>query len=97
MIICVLVNRDLLISEGLWFQREDEIENIYEASERITIYGQKTYTSKINAIKDLLFQYLYSPKEMLSMRKKTGIDKKEVKDVRHKFPFLIKRNTARIT
>ena len=92
-IICVLINRNLLISEGLWFQREEEIENIYEASERITIYGKKTYTSKINEIKDLLFQYLYSPKEMLSMRKKTGIDKKEVKDVRHKFPFLIKRNT----
>ena len=92
-IICVLINRNLLISEGLWFQREEEIENIYEASERITIYGKKTYTSKINEIKDLLFQYLYSPKEMLSMRQKTGIDKKEVKDVRHKFPFLIKRNT----
>ena len=44
-IICVLINRNLLISEGLWFQREEEIENIYEASERITIYGKKTYIS----------------------------------------------------
>ena len=92
-IICVLINRNLLISEGLWFQREEEIENIYEASERITIYGKKTYTTKMNAIKDLLFQYLYSPKEMLTMRKKTGMDNKEIKDVKHKFPFLINRNT----
>ena len=92
-IICVLINRNLLITEGLWLQREEEIENIYEASERITIYGQKTYTSKINEIKDLLFQYLYSPKEMLSMRRKTGIDNDEVKDVKHKFPFIFKRNT----
>ena len=92
-IICVLINRNLLISEGLWFSREEEIENIYEASERITIYGQKKYSNKINAIKDLLFKYLYSPKEMLNMRKKSDADNKEVKDVKHKFPFLIKRNT----
>ena len=94
-IICVLINRNLLISEGLWFKREEEIENIYEASERITIYGQKKYSSKINAIKDLLFRYLYTPKEMLNMRKKSDADNKEVKDVKHKFPFLIKRNTEK--
>ena len=94
-IICVLINRNLLISEGLWFKREEEIENIYEASERIAIYGQKKYSSKINAIKDLLFRYLYTPKEMLSMRKRSDQDNKEVKDVKHKFPFLIKRNTEK--
>ena len=93
-IICVLINRNLLISEGLWFKREEEIENIYEASERITIYGKKKYSNKMNAIKDLLFRYLYSPKEMLTMRKKSeGIDNKEIKDARFKFPFLINRNT----
>ena len=94
-IICVLINRNLLISEGLWFKREEEIENIYEASERITIYGKKHYSSKINAIKDLLFKYLLTPKEVLSMRKKTDLDNKEIKDVKHKFPFLIKRNTEK--
>ena len=93
-IICVLINRNLLISEGLWFKREEEIENIYEASERIAIYGQKKYSSKINAIKDLLFRYLYTPKEMLSMRKRSDQDNKEVKDVKHKFPFLIKLYTG---
>ena len=91
-IICVLINRNLLISKGLWFKREEEIENIYEASERIAIYGKKKYSNKMNAIKDLLFKYLYSPKEMLNMRKKSDIDNKEVNDVKHKFPFLIKRN-----
>ena len=94
-IICVLINRNLLISEGLWFKREEEIENIYEASERITIYGKKKYSNKINAIKDLLFKYLYSPKEMLNMRQKSDLDNKEIKDVKHKFPFLIKRNTEK--
>ena len=94
-IICILINRNLLISEGLWFNREEEIENIYEASERITIYGTKKYSSKINAMQDLLFKYLYSPKEMLSMRKNINFDNKEVKDVKHKFPFLIKRNTEK--
>ena len=66
-IICVLINRNLLISKGLWFKREEEIENIYEASERIAIYGKKKYSNKMNAIKDLLFKYLYSPKEMLNI------------------------------
>ena len=94
-IICILINRNLLISEGLWFNREEEIENIYEASERITIYGSKKYTSKINAMQDLLFKYLYTPKEMLNMRKKINFDNKEVKDVKHKFPFLIKRNNEK--
>ena len=94
-IICVLINRNLLISKGLWFKREEEIENIYEASERIAIYGKKKYSNKMNAIKDLLFKYLYSPKEMLNMRKKSDIDNKEVNAVKHKFPFLIKRNTEK--
>ena len=31
-IFSILINRNLLISEGLWFKREEEIENIYEAS-----------------------------------------------------------------
>ena len=94
-IICISINRNLLISNGLWFNREQEIENIYEASERITIYGNKKYTNKMNAIKDLLFRYLISPKEMLSMRKRSdndSKDNKEIKDVKHKFPFLIQRN-----
>ena len=94
-IICVSINRNLLISNGLWFSREQEIENIYEASERIAIYGNKKYTNKINAIRDLLFRYLISPKEMLSIRKKSDADNKdnkEIRDVRHKFPFLIQRN-----
>ena len=91
-IICVLINRNLLISDGLWFKREEEVETIYEASERITIYGKKKYSSKMNAIKDLLFKYLINPREMLSLRKKSDADNKELKDAKHKFPFLLKRN-----
>ena len=91
-IICVLVNRNLLITDGLWDKREEEVENIYEASERITIYGKKKYSSKMNAIKDLLFRYLINPREMLSLRKKSDADNKELKDAKHKFPFLLKRN-----
>ena len=32
---------------------------------------------------------------MLNMRQKSDLDNKEIKDVKHKFPFLIKRNTEK--
>jgi hypothetical protein len=100
-LLAILINRNLLITDGIWYQREQEIENIYEASERIAIYQTKTYENKIDAIKDLLLQYLYSPKEILNLTKaernryednEEDFKRSYVK-VRHRFPFIVNRNT----
>ena len=99
-LLTILINRNLLITDGIWYKREQEIENIYEASERIAIYQTKTYENKIDAIKDLLLQYLYTPKELLNLtraeRSRYEHNEEDVKNsyinVKHKFPFILKRN-----
>ena len=100
-LLTILINRNLLITDGIWYKREPEIENIYEASERIAIYSTKTYESKVDAIKDLLLQYLYSPKEILNITRAERNnyeqnDEEELKqsyaNVKHRFPFIINRN-----
>ena len=83
----ISINRQLLITEGLWFKREDEIENIYQASERISIYKMKRYPNKIEAMKDLLLKYIYTPKEVVNIKKLMGNKKTKVDEVKHKFPF----------
>ena len=99
-LLTILINRNLLLTDGLWYQREPEVENIYEASERIAIYQTKTYENKIDAMKDLLMQYLYTPREILSLTKaeknrysgNEEIFKSSYIKVKHKFPFIINRN-----
>ena len=59
-LLSILINRNFLIADGIWDKIEQETENIYQASERIAIYQTKTYENKVDAIKDLLLQYLYS-------------------------------------
>ena len=97
-----------MITEGLWFKREEEIENIYEASERISIYKTKKYNNKFEAMQDLLLKYIYTPREVINIKKgleqnkiienknqKEKRKKNEVKNiVKHKFPFFGKRNTV---
>ena len=100
----ILINRNLLITEGLWFQREEEIENIYEASERISIYNTKKYNNKFEAMQDLLLKYIYTPREAINIKKIIDQDKENNKNmiedkrntrlVKHKFPFFGKRNRA---
>ena len=99
-LVTILINRNLLITDGIWFKREPEIENIYEASERIAIYQTKTYENKLDAIKDLLLQYLYTPKEILYLtkveRNNYEDNEEEIKNsyinVKHKFPFIVNKN-----
>ena len=95
-IFSILINRNLLITEGLWFKREEEIENIYEASERISIYKTKKYNNKFEAMHDLLLKYIYTPREVINIRKnleKHSRSKSELDGlVKHKFPFFGKRN-----
>ena len=99
-LLTILVNRNLLITDGIWYKREQEIENIYEASERIAIYQTKTYENKIDAIKDLLLQYLYTPKEILNLtraeRNRFEDNEEDIKNsyinVKHRFPFIVKKN-----
>ena len=83
----ISINRNLLLTEGLWFKREEEIENIYQASERISIYKMKKYPNKIEAMKDLLLKYIYTPKEIMTIKKLLGHKKSKIEDVKHKFPF----------
>jgi len=101
-IFSILINRNLLITEGLWFKREEEIENIYEASERVSIYRTKKYNNKFEAMQDLLLKYIYTPREAINIKKILEQDKESknvIKDkrntsiVKHKFPFFGKRNT----
>ena len=103
-IFSILINRNLLITEGLWFKREEEIENIYEASERISIYKTKKYNNKFEAMQDLLLKYIYTPREVINIKKilensyenknknNIEINKKIKNNVKHKFPFFGKRN-----
>ena len=99
-LLTILINRNLLITDGVWYKREQEIENIYEASERIAIYQTKTYENKIDAIKDLLLQYLYSPKEILYLtkdeRNRFEDNEEDFKNsyinVKHRFPFIVNKN-----
>ena len=100
-LLTILINRNLLIIDGIWFKREEQIENIYEASERIAIYQTKTYENKIDAIKDLLLQYLYTPKEILNLTRaernnyedgENNKDKNSYIHVKHRFPFIVRKN-----
>ena len=45
-----------MINERPWFKREEEIENIYETSERISKYKTKKYNNKIEAMNDILLK-----------------------------------------
>ena len=83
----IAVNRNLLLTEGLWFKREEEIENIYQASERISIYKMKKYPNKIEAMKDLLLKYIYTPKEVINIKKILGKKINKINEVKHNFPF----------
>ena len=99
-LLTILINRNLLITDGIWYKIEQEIENIYEASERIAIYQTKTYENKVDAIKDLLLQYLYTPKEILNLTKaeRNHFEDNEEEfrnsyvNVKHRFPFIINKN-----
>ena len=99
-LLTILINRNLLITDGIWFEREEQIENIYEASERIAIYQTKTYENKVDAIKDLLLQYLYTPKEILNLTRAErnnyedgeNNEKNSYMHVKHRFPFIIRKN-----
>ena len=86
-IFTIAINRNLLLTEGLWFKREEEIENIYQASERVAIYKYKKHSNTIEAMKDLLFKYIYTPKEIINRKKQLGLNKEPTENVRHKFPF----------
>ena len=106
-IFSILINRNLLITEGLWFKREEEIENIYEASERISIYKTKKYNNKFEAMQDLLLKYIYTPREVINIKRNLDKNKdnlgrirsyepntKKKNIVKHKFPFFGSKNIA---
>ena len=69
LVVCsILINRNLLISDGLWEYREEEIENIYEASERIAVYKDKICSNKYESY-ELILKYFYTPKEAAYLKK----------------------------
>ena len=91
----ISVNRNLLLTEGLWFKREEEIENIYQASERVAIYKNKKHSNTIEAVKDLLLKYIFTPKEIINRKNQLGLTKNmSISDnIRHKFPFFEDKKT----
>ena len=91
-ILTISVNRNMLLTEGLWFKREEEIENIYQASERVAIYKYKKHSNTIEAMKDLLFKYIYTPREIINRKKQIGLGQNPSENVHHKFPFFEDKN-----
>ena len=80
-VLSILINRNLLIADGLWDFREDEIENIYEASERIAINKDKKIHYKYESM-ELLLRYFHTNDEIKQLKiiwNLPGIDTKQEK------------------
>ena len=70
------LNKNILISSGLWDKREEQIENIFQASERVAIY--KDYPSiqekDQHNIWRFSFQYMYYLSKLFKMNKNQIIE-----------------------
>jgi len=56
----ILIYRNILITDGLWDVTEEQIENIYQASERVCRFKTRTFQSKEDNINDFTSQFLSS-------------------------------------
>ena len=56
----ILIYRNILITDGLWDATEEQIENIYQASERVCRFKTRTFQSKEDNINDFTSQFLSS-------------------------------------
>ena len=71
----ILIYRNILITDGLWEATEEQIENIYQASERVCRFKTRTFQSKEDNINDFTSQFLSSH----SNNNIYGIKKKHMK------------------
>ena len=56
--IVLSINRNILISNGLWDKREEQIENIFTANERVETNKDREFKNQrdtMNLIRDFLF------------------------------------------
>ena len=79
-IIFLLINNYLLINNGLWDQKEQDIENIYYANDRVA-KTKDIKTNNIDEIKKLSILYLLSKREQEYLsKKKTQFERKTEKN-----------------
>ena len=55
----ILIYRNILITDGLWDSTEEEIENIYQASERVCRFKTRTFHNKEDNINDFTSEFLF--------------------------------------
>ena len=55
----ILIYRNILITDGLWDTIETQIENIYQASERVCRYKTRTFQNKEENINDFTSQFFF--------------------------------------
>ena len=87
-LIILLINDYLLVSKGLFKKREQQIESIYQAMERIAITKDLEITA--NNIKEFNDSYLLGEKKKLENRRSKNSseeesDKKDINDTVHRF------------
>ena len=77
-LIILAINRNILISNGLWDKREEEIENIYEANERIQANKDRNIQERSEMYK-LIFEYTNEPvKPKKEEKKEPNSQKNEI-------------------
>ena len=55
-LIILAINRNILINDGLWDKREEEIENIYAANERVQMNKDRSFPKR-DDIRKLIYYY----------------------------------------
>ena len=68
----ILIYRNILITDGLWDVTEEQIENIYQASERVCRFKTRTFQTKEDNINDFTSKFLFphSKSNISGFRKK---------------------------
>ena len=82
-LIILSLNKNILISNGLWENREEQIENIYTAHERVEANKDRIFKNREEEIKFIKDYIFYKPKEIQNKDNQTiniinNIDNQEI-------------------
>ena len=90
LLLLLSLNKNILISNGLWDKREEQIENIFLASERHEI-------NKDRDVEKIWGSYMsYKKNELLNPKEKPKKKKKKIKKDKNKEKITIKENETKI-
>ena len=85
-LIILSLNKNILISNGLWENREEQIENIYTANERVEVNKDRIFKNREDE-KDFIENYIYyKPKGIQNEENQTinninNIDNQEINNI----------------